>query len=274
MGDEAKPTKTVLAFKTRDLEATMKVISTFADEALLAVDNTGLAASVVDAAHVSWLGLTAPARRVDPRPDESFTFALDVEKAHTFLSHTRKRGLAGDVAKLFVTQGYARVTIECGGLVYRMEPVRRDDTVVVSKKPSVPDTSLKGRCTIDPSVLAGVLDVLSDAADAAWLKLRQGLEVVADGDDRMRFHAPEPTVMQSERGPAWDFALDKDAASQFPLDYLTNMVRACVDSGATALALRVGDDYPVRMSWNFGDAPCIAEALLAPRIVPEESDER
>ncbi len=272
MGDEPKPERTVLAFKTRDLEAAAKVISTFNDEALLAVDGTGLSASVVDPAHVAWLGLLVPARRVDPRPDEPFDVALDVDKIGAFLAHARKRGIAGDVAKLFVTRGYARVAVECGYLHYRMEPVHSDD-LARTKKPTVPDASLRGHCTLDPSVLAGALDVLSDAADAVWLKLRQGLDVVADGDDRMAFHVPEPTVMQSERGPVWDFAVDKDAASQFPLDYLTNVLRTCADSGATALTLRVGKDYPVRMSWSFGDAPCVAEALLAPRIVPEEGDE-
>ncbi len=272
MGDEPKPERTVLAFKTRDLEAAAKVISTFTDEVLLSVDHTGLAVSAVDPAHVAWLGLTVPARRVDPRSDAPFDVLLDVEKLHTFLSHARKKNLAGDVAKLFVTPGRGRVSVECGSLHYRMEPVNTDD-VTRSKKPAVPDASLKGRCTIDPDVLAGALDVLSDVADSVWLKLRQGLDVVADGEDRLAFHVPEPTVMQSEPGPAWDFVTDKDAVSQFPLDYLTNIVRACVESGATAVGLRVGRDYPTRLTWNFGNAPCIAEALLAPRIVPEESDE-
>lgn len=264
---------TELAFKTRDLEAAARVITDFNDEALLGVDHTGLAASVVDPAHVAWLGLTVPARRVDPRPETSFDVAIDADKLHTFLSHARKRSLAGEVAKVFVAPGYARVTVECGGLHYRMEPVQRDD-LVRSKKPSVPDASLRGRVTIDPSVLSGALDVLSDVSDHVWLKLRQGLDVVADGDDRLDFHVPEPLGMQSERGSAWAFTTDKEAASQYPLDYLTNIVRGCVESGATALAILLGHDYPVRFLWNFGDAPCMAEALLAPRITPEESEEK
>lgn len=250
------------------LDAAMGPLAALTDECRISVRPDGWFAKAVDQAHVAMV--TVELRR------EAFSSyrASDVEL-------TVDLARLGEVVKL--ARGVGPISLryepEDGFLVAAFGNItKRMRTLDPSGvgEPKIPDIErhLSARVRLDAADLRNAILAAGDVADnIAFEADGEGFAASARGDT-------DDIEMPIGRADLKDFGAP-DAApgaashagvrSEFPLDYLSNMVKTCAEASAL---LRFGHDYPLKLEWDLtGGGKVLGHVafMLAPRI--GESDE-
>lgn len=87
------------------------------------------------------------------------------------------------------------------------------------------------------------------------------IEVDGDTDEGYFRATPDDHLTVNDAGVAWTW---------FSLDYLTDMVEAVPDG--TDVRIRLGEEFPLRLNYEFADGAGTVEFWLAPRIGGPDDD--
>lgn len=237
------------------LATAVETLEALVAECRLEFDDDGLSVAATDPAVVASVTLDLDAAAFETYRGTAGTFGLDVERLGTIL------GLADrdQPVTLAVDAGTRHLSVSIGELEYSMGLL---DPETIRSPPDPADMTFE---YAGGAVLAGeTIDRAVEATDLVANHLSialdgQRLSVTADGDVDTVSLAYEATELV-ELTPG-------DAQSLYSLDYLRDMNRA-IPADAT-VALRLGTDTPISLSFDLADGHGSVEYVLSPRIARE-----
>ncbi len=248
-------------FDAAEFLRAMRTISALSDEVRAELDDDGLCVVAVDPAHVAYIRLTLPAAE---GPTTSAVFVMNVEGIRDFVRSVLRSSLANPWLDLRLESGKVKATV--GRMSKTFEFV---DPAGIAKPEHLDLPGEKAAARVSAVGLRDALKIMSEPDDYVTMSLNgrigdEGLVVIADGDDEVRYHVPE-TDMEAVKEVA-EMRHPK-AKSAFPTSYIQTVLEAQADAGGN-VTLAIGEDYPLRMRWSAGGGE--VEVLVAPRISNEE----
>lgn len=224
-------------------------LSTLVDEAKFQVAPEGLEVLAVDAAHVAMIDLSLSKAAFEEFEAEEMKLGIDIDK----LSDATRLASSDDEIE-FDLEEDGLLRLEIGNLTRRMSLV---DTSGMTD-PKIPDLDLPAEITLPGDELDRGIKAAEGISDHVALEATAGgFELSAEGDmDSVNLTLEKDTLLEHRA--------TEDCRSLFSLDYFSNMVGVAKDAGT--IRMRLGSDYPVKLSFEFADGEGEVTYLLAPRI--------
>ncbi len=224
-------------------------LSTLVDEAKFQVAPDGLEVLAVDAAHVAMIDLSLSKAAFKNFEAEEMELGIDIDK----LSDATRLASADDEIEI-VLEEEGLLRLEIGNLTRRMSLV---DTSGMTD-PKIPDLELPAMIKMPGEELERGIKAAEGISDHVALHATAGgFELSAEGDmDSVNLNLEKDTLIEHRAS--------EEVRSLFSLDYFSNMVKVAKSAGT--VQLRLGNDYPVRLGFDFADGEGEVTYLLAPRI--------
>lgn len=224
-------------------------LSPLVDEAKFQLSPEGIHVRAVDAAHVAMVDLSLSKGAFKNFEAEESEIGLDIDK----LKDTMRLAASDDEVEFeMVDQG--RLAVRFGNLVRRMSLV---DTSGMTD-PKIPNLELPAIIRLSAAELDQGIKAAEGISDHVALQATdEGFELSASGDmDSVDLTLTEEVLQE--------ITVEEDVRSLYSLDYFSNMVK--VAKSADVLTLHLGNDYPVRLEFDFANGEGKVTYLLAPRI--------
>ncbi len=231
------------------LKSLIDSLSTLVDEAKFQIAPEGLQVLAVDAAHVAMIDLSLSKAAFKNFEAEEMELGIDIDK----LSDAIGLAGAGDEVE-FNLEEEGLLRLEIGNLTRRMTLV---DTSGMTD-PKIPDLELPARVKMPGDELERGIKAAEGVSDHVALHATEdGFELSAEGDmDSVNLALDKKTLLELD--------VSEEARSLFSLDYFSSMVKVAKTAGT--VELRLGNDYPVRLKFEFANGEGDVTYLLAPRI--------
>lgn len=231
------------------LKSLIDSLSTLVDEAKFQISPEGLQVLAVDAAHVAMVDLTLSKAAFKNYEADEMELGIDIDK----LSDAVRLASADDEVE-FNLEEEGLLRLDIGNLTRRMTLV---DTSGMTD-PKIPDLDLPVRIKMPADELERGIKAAEGVSDhVALTAMEDGFELSAEGDmDTVNLALDEKTLLELD--------VDEESRSLFSLDYFSNMVKVAKSAGT--VELRLGNDYPVRLKFEFANGEGKVTYLLAPRI--------
>lgn len=221
-------------------------------EVKFALSKDSLTCRAVDPAHVAMLDIELKKDAFQElKCEQDLELGIDMDK----LSGIMKLSASGDAVTIEHDEEKNQLVVKIGNLVRRMALI---DTAGMPD-PKMPNLDLRGLVTLDKTEIT---------------KAVKGAESITD---HIRLAVTEDRFELSGKGDTDDITLrlDKDkveelkttgkVASLFSIDYFSN----CIKNAAENINLYIGNDQPVKISYDFAEGKGHITYLIAPRIESE-----
>ena len=235
--------------KAEVVRSVIDTLSTMVDEAKFQLSPEGITVRAVDAAHVAMVDLTLSKAAFKNYEAEETEIGLDIDK----LKDATKLASADDEVEFELEDG--RLKIRIGNLVRRMSLV---DTGGMTD-PKVPNLDLPALIRLPGNELERGIKAAEGVSDhVALTATPESFELSASGD-------MDSVDLKLDKAALVELTVDgEDVRSLFSLDYFSSMTKVARNAGTVTLHL--GNDYPVRMGFEFANGEGSVMYLLAPRI--------
>jgi proliferating cell nuclear antigen len=220
------------------------------EEARLDFGEDGLSVRVVDPSHVAMIKMEVDSAAFDAWEVDETKLGLEMRKLKEIVGIAG----AGDMVELAYNDESGQATINIGRIDLNLRPL--DNTTL--NPPNVPSLELPCGVTIAGSELAQALRAAKMAGDLVNFSLTDSnfaVNVKGSTDEvNVEFSKDELLAIDC-----------KDAArSQYSLTYLTPMAK--VFQGIENVNLRFGENFPLKLTFDFADGAGHVEYFLAPRV--------
>ena len=220
------------------------------EEARLDFGEDGLSVRVVDPSHVAMIKMEVDSAAFDAWEVDETKLGLEMRKMKEIVAIAG----AGDMVELAFNDESGQATINIGRIDLNLRPL--DNTTL--NPPNVPSLELPCGVTIAGSELAQALRAAKMAGDLVNFSLTDSTFAVnvKGSTDEVNVEFSKDELL----------AIDcKDAArSQYSLTYLTPMAK--VFQGIENVNLRFGENFPLKLTFDFADGAGHVEYFLAPRV--------
>jgi proliferating cell nuclear antigen len=235
-------------------------LTTYFETAYSLVDETrvhltpeGFHISAVDPANVAMLEADLAAGAFESYEFDGGTIGVNIERLLDLCSV----GDSGDLVYLTLNGETRKLELEIGGFEATMALIDPD---AIRNEPDLPDLDLPARVVCEGSWLADAVD----AADLVSDHISFGADpdakefwMSAQGDtDDVRWALGDEDLINA--------SVDGEADSIFSLDYLDDMTG--VMPGDASVAVRLGEEFPIRLQYDMADGVGEVEMMCAPRI--------
>lgn len=235
------------------LKGLVNIISTLVDEAKFNIGPEGMSLKAVDPAHVAMIELYLKKSAFEEFVADETSIGIDLDKIRDVL----KLASSGDVIQMEQEDNRGRLVIKIGNIVRRMNLV---DTSTMGD-PRVPELSLPANIEMGIGEIQKGIKAAESVSDHIALSADQdSFELYSEGDT-------DSVSLRLEREQLIDLKTTEKARSLFPLDYFSNLVKAVPSD--TVVRINLGNNYPVKITFDIADGNGKVGYLLAPRI---ESD--
>jgi len=253
------------------LKSSVDTVSVLVDECKVRLDEEGLSIKAVDPANVGMVELDIPADSFESYEADDELLGLNLVRFEDIVGMANK----GDTIVMELDEETRKLTIRIDGLRYTLSLIDPDS---IHQEPNVPDLDLPGDIDVAGRELRrgvkaagmvsdhmafGVSEQSSDGASTGSTDVSDDgtFYMRAEGDtDDVRVDLGEDDLISLDTG-------GEEAESLFSLDYLDSMAKAIPNDAA--VAVEVGDDYPVKMNFELAGGDAHVTYLLAPRIENE-----
>lgn len=228
-------------------------VSILVDEAKLTIEKNGLTIKAVNPAHVAMISTTLPKKAFEEFRLSApiMNVGINILKICECIKEAEK----GDVLEIDILNVSDTPTIK---LTFGMsERIVSGVDINGLSDPKVPNLNLPTHITLAHDRLLKIVKLAGQVSDHIELEnAPEGFKITATGDlDKVNMTLNKD-MAETEGEPA---------RSLFPLDYLTNMVKALTGNYKhEKVKLDMGNDYPVRISAGNDSSETVY--LLAPRI--------
>ena len=228
----------------------VETLGVVVEEARLDFGEDGLSVRVVDPSHVAMIKMDVDSAAFETWEVDETKLGLEMRKMTQFLSVAG----AGDMVELAYNDESGQATIHIGRIDLNLRPL--DNSTL--NPPNVPSLELPCGVTIGGSELAQALRAAKLVGDLVNLSLTEDTFTV--------------NVKGSTDSVNLDFTKDdihaidcKEAArSQYSLTYLTPLAK--IFQGIENVNLRFGENFPLKLTFDFADGAGHVEYFLAPRV--------
>jgi len=253
-GNESKtPEELTTVIRAEVLQTVVDQLLSVADEAILHLGREGLEVAVVDPANVATVFTEVDPGAFESVGDGMFPIGLNMQRLDDYID-----GASGSDP---VTMGYIPETrmlnIQHTNVDVDMAAIDPD---TIRKEPDVPQFDVSAEFTADSKEFVDALTNAELASDHVALEADvegRELVVLGEGDtDDVRTRFDEEKLL--------DFNFEESVQALYTLDYFLDITRTV--PGGTELTCKYGDEFPIKMTYDFADGYGEMTIMLAPRI--------
>jgi proliferating cell nuclear antigen len=230
-------------------------VSVLVDECKVRLNEDGLSIRAVDPANVGMVDLSLDAAAFESYEADGGVIGVDLAR----LEDIAGMGNTGDLVHLELDEETRKLHIRIDGLSYTLALIDPDS---IRQEPDIPDLDLPAEIVIEGNQLdRGITaaDMVSDHIDLRVDESAGTFHIEAEGDtDDVDFELGGDDLIALESGPA---------DSLFSLDYLKDMNKAI--PGDAEVTIDLGDEFPVKLHYEFAEGLGTVTFMLAPRIQSE-----
>jgi proliferating cell nuclear antigen len=232
------------------LRTIVDTLGVVVEEARLDFGEDGLSVRVVDPSHVAMIKMEVDSAAFDGWEVDETKLGLEMRKLKEIVAIAG----AGDMVELAYNDESGQATINIGRIDLNLRPL--DNTTL--NPPNVPSLELPCGVTIAGSELAQALRAAKMAGDLVNFSLTESTFAV-----NVKGSTDEVNV-QFSKDELLAIDCNEAARSQYSLTYLTPMAK--VFQGIENVNLRFGENFPLKLTFDFADGAGHVEYFLAPRV--------
>lgn len=230
-------------------------VSVLVDECRIHLNDDGMQIRAVDPANVGMVDMTLPAAAFEDYTGNGEEIGVNLTRLEDIT------GMADSDQEIDVNLDTETrmLHIEFGGLSYNLALIDPDS---IRQEPDIPDLDLPAEITLEGSQLSRGVTAADMVSDHIRLRVDGNSEdfiIEAEGDtDDVDLTLDEDDLIDIEAA---------SADSLFSLDYLDDMESAI--PGSEAVVAELGEEFPVKLHYNFAEGIGSVTYMLAPRIKDE-----
>jgi proliferating cell nuclear antigen len=227
-------------------------VSVLVDECKVRLNEDGLSIRAVDPANVGMVDLSLDSAAFESYEADGGVIGVNLAR----LEDIAGMGNAGDLVHLELDEETRKLHIRIDGLSYTLALIDPDS---IRQEPDIPDLDLPARIVVEGNQLDRGITAADMVSDHINLRVDEDAEtfhIEAEGDtDDVDFEMGPDALIDLEAGPA---------DSLFSLDYLKDMNKAI--PGDAEVTIELGEEFPVKLHYEFAEALGNVTFMLAPRI--------
>ena len=228
----------------------VETLGVVVEEARLDFGDDGLTVRVVDPSHVAMIKMEVDSAAFEAWNIDETKLGLEMRKLKEILALAG----AGDMVELAYNDESGQATINIGRIDLNLRPL--DNTTL--SPPNVPTIELPCGVTIAGSDLALALRAARQVGDLVNFSLTDSSFTVnvSGSTDSVDVTFTKDELVAIDCSEA--------ARSQYSLTYLTPMAK--IFQGIEHVSLRFGENFPLKLTFDFADGAGHVEYFLAPRV--------
>ncbi|MEZ3115801.1 DNA polymerase sliding clamp [Halobaculum sp. MBLA0147] len=227
-------------------------VSVLVDECKIRLNEDELVIRAVDPANVGMVDLSLEAAAFESYEADGGVIGVNLSRLEDIASMAD----SGDLINMELDEETRKLHIQIDGLSYTLALIDPDS---IREEPDIPDLDLPAEIVpegaqIDRGITAA--DMVSDYIRLRVDETEETFVIEAEGDtDDVDFVLGREDLIELQAGAA---------DSLFSLDYLKDMNKAIPNDAEVRVEL--GDDFPVKMHYDFAEGLGHVTFMLAPRI--------
>ena len=226
-------------------------LSVVVEEARLDFNEHQLEVRVVDPSHVAMISMDVDSAAFDNWEVDETWLGLELGKMRDLLS----LGNAGDLLEISHDESEGRIKLKMGKIDRVIRPL---DHSTVSP-PNVPDLELPASVTLTGEDLARALRAARQVGDLVNIALDEdGLTISVTGGDT------DSVSVSYSKDEVHELKCEGAVRSQYSLTYLLPISRLM--TVIDRVTLRFGENFPLKIEYEFADGAASVTYFLAPRI--------
>ena len=215
----------------------------------------GLWSRAVDPANVCMgdVSLGADAFESFDAPDDGVTLGVSTER----LAEVVNFADSGELVHLELDSATRKLAIQAGGLEYTLALIDPDS---IRNEPDIPDLELPAEVTVEARHLSRGIkaaDMVSDHIRLRASAEERVLAIEAEGDT-------DDVSLDIGREDMEDAHIDGEGDSLYSLAYLKDLEKPW--NAGEEVTVRLGEEFPLKMSGEFADGEGSWQNMVAPRI--------
>ena len=230
-------------------------VSVLVDECKIRLDEEGLTIRAVDPANVGMVDLELSETAFESYETDGGVIGVNLDRLEDIV------GMAdsGQLVHLELDEETRKLHIQLDGLEYTLALIDPDS---IRQEPDLPDLDLAAEIVIEGKDIARAVKAADMVSDHIALGVDADDEeffVEAEGDtDDVHLELGREDLIDLTAG---------EARSLFSLDYLKDMNKAIPKDAEVTMEL--GEEFPVKMHFDFAEGDGHVTFMLAPRIQSE-----
>ncbi|MCY4729479.1 DNA polymerase sliding clamp [Natronomonas gomsonensis] len=230
-------------------------VSVLVDECKIRLDEEGLTIRAVDPANVGMVDLELSETAFESYETDGGVIGVNLDRLEDIV------GMAdsGQLVHLELDEETRKLHIQLDGLEYTLALIDPDS---IRQEPDLPDLDLAAEIVIEGKDIARSVKAADMVSDHIALGVDADAEeffVEAEGDtDDVHLELGREDLIDLTAG---------EARSLFSLDYLKDMNKAIPKDAEVTMEL--GEEFPVKMHFDFAEGDGHVTFMLAPRIQSE-----
>jgi len=237
------------------LQDALDSVSVLVDECKVRLNEEELAIRAVDPANVGMVDLSLEAAAFESYEADGGVIGVNLAR----LQDIAGMASSGDLIHLELDEETRKLHIAIDGLSYTLALIDPDS---IRQEPDIPDLDLASEIVVEGAQLDRGITAADMVSDHIRLRVDEGDEafyIEAEGDtDDVDLELEREDLIDLTAGPA---------DSLFSLDYLKDMNKA-IPSDAEVVG-ELGEEFPVKLHYGFGEGLGNVTYMLAPRIQSE-----
>ena len=237
------------------LQDALDSVSVLVDECKIRLNEDALSIRAVDPANVGMVDLTLEAAAFESYDADGGVIGVNLAR----LEDIAGMAGSGDLIHLELDEETRKLHIEIDGLSYTLALI---DPESIRQEPDIPELDLPAEIVVEGAQLdRGVTaaDMVSDHIRLRVAEADESFLIEAEGDtDDVDLELTREDLIALTAGPA---------DSLFSLDYLKDMNKAI--PGDAEVTVELGEEFPVKLHYEFAEGLGQVTYMLAPRIQSE-----
>tara|TARA_B110001452_G_scaffold165360_1_gene138013 strand:+ start:3696 stop:4436 length:741 start_codon:yes stop_codon:yes gene_type:complete len=228
----------------------VETLGVVVEEARLDFGEDGLTVRVVDPSHVAMIKMDVDSAAFEAWEVDETKLGLEMRKLKDILS----LATAGDMVELAYNDESGQATVNIGRIDLNLRPL--DNTTL--NPPNVPTLELPCGVTIAGSDFGQALRAARQVGDLVNLSLTDSTFAVNVNGSTDSVH------VEFSKDELVAIDCSEPARSQYSLTYLIPMTK--IMQGIDNVNLRFGENFPLKITFDFADGAGHVEYFLAPRV--------
>jgi proliferating cell nuclear antigen len=234
------------------LQDALDSVSVLVDECKIRLNEEALSIRAVDPANVGMVDLTLEAAAFESYEADGGVIGVNLAR----LEDIAGMAASGDLIHLELDEETRKLHIETDGLSYTLALIDPDS---IRQEPDIPELDLPAEIVVEGAQMDRGVKAADMVSDHIRLRVDETAEtflIEAEGDtDDVDLELARDDLIALAAGAA---------DSLFSLDYLKDMNKAI--PGDAEVTVELGEEFPVKLHYSFGEGLGQVTYMLAPRI--------
>ncbi len=234
------------------LKDALDSVSVLVDECKIRLNEEEFAIRAVDPANVGMVDLSLDAAAFESYEADGGVIGVNLGRLEDIAGMAN----SGDLIHLELNEETRKLHIQIDGLSYTLALIDPDS---IRQEPDIPDLDLPASVVLEGNQLDRGIKAADMVSDHIALRVDEGEEafyIEAEGDT-------DDVDLKLDREDLIDLSAGA-ADSLFSLDYLKDMNKAIPKD--TEVTIELGEEFPVKLHYEFGEGLGHVTYMLAPRI--------